>query len=157
MIDGFGFQYQSEKEEFAQHYQGELCSYLSYQDRRRRIWLVSYCVACFLKLVNAYNYYWVKLNLESRILDKKMSEIYIHNYFKFFWVTLRDAESSSTFHHLLSRETTLNRPKPQNDAPLVSDITKNCFIIVAGLSMYYGALYEDSQLFNMGLICMLEV
>ena len=110
-----------------------------------------------LKIYNSANFYYVQFHLESRIKDKTLDEIIIQKYFTFYTKTLRDAEGSSSFYNLLERQTTPNRPRPAKGEPFICDLMKNGFIIAAGLALYYGAVYEDHQLFNMGLVCLFEI
>ena len=103
MLTSVGPFLQNEKEQLEEHYSGELCSYIGYQQMNRSILLLSYMSACVYKLYNTYYTCYLSIHVEARYKDQTIEHIKKQRYFEFFTQTLREAESSTTFYSCFNR------------------------------------------------------
>lgn len=89
--------YQSEKEEFAKHYVGELCDIMAYYWSQRNIVICSFIFALFLKQYNLYYLTYLEIHIEAKQKNLKVQDVIKLKYYTFFTETLRDSENTLSY------------------------------------------------------------
>lgn len=58
--------YHSEKVEIARYYVGELCDIMNYYNSQRKIVILAYFIAMFLKMYNMYCIVYLEIHIEAK-------------------------------------------------------------------------------------------
>lgn len=135
--------YQSEKEEFAKHYVGELCDIMAYYWSQRKIVICSFFFALFLKQYNLYYLTYLEIHIEAKQRNLKVQDIIKLKYYTFYTETLRDSENTLSYF--------------QKKRTYFQHLVMTNYLLLLMLAIKLGFEHRDNQLINMGLICIIDI
>lgn len=122
--------FQSDKEDIAKYYVGELCDIMTFYASTRKIVICAFFIALFLKQYNMYYLIYLEIHIEAKQKSKKVSEIIKLKYYTFFTEILRNSENTYSFF--------------QKDKPYFSHLITCNYLLVLLLSIMLGFEHRDN-------------